>query len=712
MDLHPRKRPRPIISCIRCRDKKLKCDRVTPCQNCIKARCSELCTYHHSPETLESVPSTKRIQYANSTNVDIETSGGSDIGRAAGLGIIEDLQQRVSKLEEAVSANNGETRNHLSFKSTQQPSQTQSVNSGPLLGTLAVKGSRSRYHGQNNRISLLNQFPEAKEFIGQQQAKGSSLFELGKEIQLLQSKSTIPFQSPESVGADHNPELAQLRASLPPKDICDQMVKVYHENFEKTLRILHIPSFLRQYEQFFNEPNHEWFQTSAFLPQLTAVLILVSSFEGRNDTADNLYEYLDHTALSLVRSWLQKLGRKQRSEIATLQVETLVLLIRQIQLAPRAELWRESGNLVRSAMVMGLHIDASQSTSLSPFQNQLRRRLWTTIAELDLQISIVAGMPTMVSQVDFEALSPANFNDSDFDTSTDVLPLPKPLNEWTDTLASVTLASSLSHRINVMGIASAGRHDTDLSEILSHGQKLEKCLQQLPSTLKHGASEDADAPSILFNRMLVDIYMRRPLIALYRHILMGQNHDQEDTVVCEIREACLESSLSILSLQDYFHPAVVDPGDCNTTTYWNIFQILCKNDILLAALNVCAYMRLSTPQRSPHSKASLIRTVDATLDSLANRISEPGNNVKDVLLLAVVLQSVRGRGSGEAKERSIYQGAQKALSACQQHLVTRNEARQLAADSQFDIPDFLAAEIENIEWGPFSFEDVPFEWSL
>lgn len=711
MSPQPRKRPRPIISCIRCRNKKLKCDRAAPCQNCIKARCSASCTYHNPPETSDSLPRTKRIQLGNSADADDEPSGSPDVGRAAGLGIIEDLQKRVSILEEALSADNSQMRNHLGSESSQQPKQTQSRNPVLPLGTLVVKGSRSRCHGGTSRLSLLNQFSEAKKFISQY-TKESSLVELGKEIQGLQRESNLSLHSPESIGADCNPELLQLRASLPPKAVCDRLIEVYCENFEKTLRVLHIPSFLRLYAQFLSEPENEMLQTSAFLPQLTAVLILSSQLEGQNDTADGSYEYLNRSATGLVRLWLQKLGQKQRSEIATLQVEALVLLIRQLHLAPPEELWRASGSLVRSAMVMGLHLDASQSTSLSAFQDQLRRRLWITIAEMDLQISIVAEMPVMAPQVDYEALSPSNLSDNDFDESTAVLPFPKSLNEWTETLASVSLAATLSPRINVMGIASAGRQGDDLSDIVRHGQKLEEYLRQIPSTLKHSTSGEADAPPILLNRMLVDIYMRRPLISLYRPILMEQNHDQEDTIVSEIRDTCLESSLSILSLQDYFDPAVADPDVFNTSMYWNIFQIICKNDVLLAALSVCAHMKLSTPQQSPHSKAVLTRTVDTTLDSLARRISEPGNNVKDILLLAVVLQSVRGRASGEAKERSVYQGAEKALSACRQHLLSRKEVRQLDVDFQVQIPDLLASEIGDIQWEPFSFEDVPFEWSL
>jgi hypothetical protein len=78
---------------------------------------------------------------------------------------------------------------------------------------------------------------------------------------------------------------------------------------------------------------------------------------------------------------------------------------------------------------------------------------------------------------------------------------------------------------------------------------------------------------------------------------------------------------------------------------------------------------LNIKSNQSHSKASLTRLVENTLDSLSRRIGEAGNNVKDILLLAVVLQSVRGRGSPETKERWMLQGAKKALSACRQYLL-------------------------------------------
>lgn len=94
----PRKRPRPrpVVSCLRCREKKLKCDRTCPCQNCIKAGCRTECTYHTRPHADEP-QGCKSKKSRSSSEVD-DTNHGPSL--RLGTGVVEDLQQRVARLEE------------------------------------------------------------------------------------------------------------------------------------------------------------------------------------------------------------------------------------------------------------------------------------------------------------------------------------------------------------------------------------------------------------------------------------------------------------------------------------------------------------------------------------------------------------------------------------------------------------------------------------
>ena len=122
---HPRKRPRPVVSCFRCRDKKLKCDRVSPCQNCVKGNIADPCTYQRGMNGF---------------------SKESSSGPTTSANVVEDLQARLIRVEEL-----------LGIRNSKQPSSPAADATPQAIGTVVVKGNRSIFRGQNDRTTLLNQ---------------------------------------------------------------------------------------------------------------------------------------------------------------------------------------------------------------------------------------------------------------------------------------------------------------------------------------------------------------------------------------------------------------------------------------------------------------------------------------------------------------------------------------------------------------------------
>jgi hypothetical protein len=61
---------------------------------------------------------------------------------------VGDLQARVTKIEELLGIGSERLDKNETLSAT---------TNHPFLGTLVVKGNRSIYHGQNDRITLLNQ---------------------------------------------------------------------------------------------------------------------------------------------------------------------------------------------------------------------------------------------------------------------------------------------------------------------------------------------------------------------------------------------------------------------------------------------------------------------------------------------------------------------------------------------------------------------------
>lgn len=519
---------------------------------------------------------------------------------------------------------------------------------------------------------------------------------LAKEVQFLQSKTLAPITSPESLSElDTFPELQQLHSSLPSKATCDKLLEAYTTNCERTLRIIHIPSFLRKYNSFWQIPDHQ--SSSIFVPLLTAILAVAVFYNSYPSDLDETssWNYLTQDAAKSLQAWLANLPRKQRIDLATLQVETLLLLSCQLRLVPPEELWRMSGSLVRSGMVMGLHVNLSQPTQLSFYRAECRRRLWTTIVEMDLQASITSGMPVMTPQLDFEPLTPLNLNDADFDESTSEPPSPHPPSEETDSLAQITLATSLAHRIKVMNTVQHTNPRDNLMERVTQGQRLEQYILEVPSHLKPNNNTESTRPAFVLNTTLVDVFLRRPLLCLLRPLITHTTHDTP--IYHEIYKTCLDSSLAILSYQDFFDPHFADHLEVtDSTIYWDIFHTFCQHDVFRSALSVCEHMRLSTlisPSSSPANdptkttlryqipnKATLTRLVETTLDSLTRRVHKKGINIKDLILLTIVLKSIRTRGPPDQREHLMLQGARNTLTACRQHLLSIATQHTLSSD--------------------------------
>lgn len=95
------KRPRPVVSCLQCRQKKLKCDRKLPCSKCIVGGRQEACEYAAGQE-----PPLAESPVAVSSGVKRAFDDGS--GSTSALADItakyEELQTRVAQLEEAFRA--------------------------------------------------------------------------------------------------------------------------------------------------------------------------------------------------------------------------------------------------------------------------------------------------------------------------------------------------------------------------------------------------------------------------------------------------------------------------------------------------------------------------------------------------------------------------------------------------------------------------------
>ncbi|KAL9576276.1 MAG: hypothetical protein Q9212_007235 [Teloschistes hypoglaucus] len=96
--------------------------------------------------------------------------------------------------------------------------------------------------------------------------------------------------------------------------------------------------------------------------------------------------------------------------MTVLQALVIFLTASRHSIDPRS-LWIHCGTAVRLGQRIGLHRDGT-TVGLSPFDTEMRRRLWWQIVLLDSRVAELSGAGTSVLSTPFDTFLPSNVNDS------------------------------------------------------------------------------------------------------------------------------------------------------------------------------------------------------------------------------------------------------------------------------------------------------------
>lgn len=575
-------------------------------------------------------------------------------GDGAGLPLLEELSLRMERLEKQVMVRSPAGTDLSAGRVVAATADT--------IRGLSIKngGQRTRFFGQGSSRVMLNLFDDAKAFISQHKTTpgGREVLSNFRALHHSMNENYLKALTPISVFVDSMmPIQKRMTDILPQKDVCDRLVASYMDSSETIYRILHAPSFMEQYNLYWAGKQ----QSEYFLPQLLAVLSTASRFEAKSkgimpERVDGVH---NPTSCALVRSWLDSLRGKQRVEFASLQVEVL-LLHAQRMVTPRVnDLWAQLGYIVRSAMSMGLHRDPSEfGPRMSICQGEIRRRLWYTIMDIDVHLSISLNMPTTVREGDFSCRPPRNLDDNELYEGMRELPPSKPIDQITDNQLQVYGAMTLPTRMKVAHLVNNIDSIRDYQEVLDAGAKLDRFLEDINHLFpRQGILNDTQKSKMWRSRVILDMHARRPLIALYRSLAMG-TPDAPPQIV----RAHLRSSMVILKYLDE-----IDPRQQFFPVIAAMYHQMLKHDITQAALSVCYYIQTlhrtsdnmmlgpsyrQSPERggddfplyrpetlSIWSPERLISTVEKAIEIQVTHAS--GSDTKDILTMALVLESVR-----------------------------------------------------------------------
>jgi Fungal specific transcription factor domain len=197
----------------------------------------------------------------------------------------------------------------------------------------------------------------------------------------------------------------------PPKEHVPIYWQLYRENVDPLVKIIHVPTMT---PEILEAAQH----LDSISKGMEALLMVIYYSAATSLWDDECREKFGENKDDLLARYRfgveQALARAdflETDEVVVLQAFVIFLICLRRNDDARI-IWTLTGLVVRMAQTLGIHRDGSHY-NLTPFQIEMRRRLWWQICILDARASEDHGSdPTIIEQV-FDTQMPLNVNDSD-----------------------------------------------------------------------------------------------------------------------------------------------------------------------------------------------------------------------------------------------------------------------------------------------------------
>ncbi|KAH8647781.1 hypothetical protein BX600DRAFT_443126 [Xylariales sp. PMI_506] len=521
------------FSCTECRKKKLSCDRGLPCHRCVRTGRADKCTF-------ETAPGQAAL---------MNTTGNSRDRRHSEE--VRQLQIQVAELKELL-VKTASSRDALDDSAERrdrdlippsvstQPAAPQTASAievraaGLLPGLADPKLETST--GYYSRHSVFRFFADVR-----------GIFPLIREIENEWFKPlNVRLSTDKSLRASRTTYRSQktvdLESLLPPKEDADVMVAFYLNHMEQLHRVVHIPTFQREYNNF-------WIPDRARHPAMTALVLTMISISHcapthfSDVTAVNVkYRIVQEQWIEACDDWLRRQGTKHR-KLIHYQIACLSYFAKRAHSVRKKRYWNDASSMIHDAIIDNLNLDAS-SMSDTPYIREIKRRIWCVLKEADLQNAFEYGLPTLLHCIDTDVAPPANVDDADFDETSQELPQPKPLQEYTFTSYQVHSTRSWALRLEISQRLFSPRFSKEplsYEEVVRYTHEVTRAIDALPSW---GVATTPNGQIPLLAHTYLHVQLHECIIALHRPYV-GK---KEDGKYWLSEMACYQAARDILLL--------------------------------------------------------------------------------------------------------------------------------------------------------------------
>jgi len=259
---------------------------------------------------------------------------------------------------------------------------------------------------------------------------------------------------------------------LPEKPKVDKLIDLYLNSLENLYHVLHVPSFRKQYAEFWQQPAEA--QTNS--PMIVIILLIISCVICVDEAEELKFVGAESRNLSTAMNsilacddWVQSHSQKHLTA-QYFRIRCLLLLAKTIAGMHIKRWYHEVGSLIRQAMSIGLHLEVEGSKIgkiMLEFDKEMRRRIWAVICELEITICLLRGLPSALQGVETSCKAPALIFDDEITCSTT-----GPVAEYysrppyKESTYLVHASRYRSLRLDLVGRVNSPTFDGDLAELL------------------------------------------------------------------------------------------------------------------------------------------------------------------------------------------------------------------------------------------------------
>jgi len=464
---------------------------------------------------------------------------------------------------------------------------------------MKISKSEISYHGDSHWQSILNSISDLKTELGDDEDVNDDRF-AEEEAQTTRpgdwqdTFGNLDQSRPSTelgllVGNPMHVTKDDLIKAMPEKRVADRLLSLWFNSPDPFKPIIHAPTYQEEYKRYWKDPKRA---SVSWLGLTFAILSLAESFGLRDMDPGN----------ASVKACLERVQRLHSlsaaaavlADFTTPKKYTLECLIFYTTGLRSNDgfmkVWLMIGLILRLSLRMGYHRDPRFYPSISAFDGEMRRRVWTTVSMIDILISFQLGLPSMVRTITTDTEPPRNLLDRDFNPWTKVLPPGRSVDE----LTPASYARTKVGIVRIFGQAAELGHSTvpaKLEEVMKLNEDLEVARKIMPSLLKMPEMSElvTDAPEQIMCRINLALLILKTRIILHRNFMLAPleqlSEAEQRRGVGTSTLICAESALSVLCLQHSIY-AESQPGGKLYTVKWYMGSIS-THDFLLAAMVIC-----------------------------------------------------------------------------------------------------------------------------